>query len=124
MPKPAFIINGHDYGPCIVKLTVTRNDLDADGSGRDVQSGLMYRTRIAQKAKLDVELGNMKDSDFLMLLSDIDPTFFNVRYLDPLTNTRQTKTFYTAEVNVGSQRYSPGDGVTYYSDASFSITER
>lgn len=124
MAKPTLYINGHNYESYIISLEITRNDLDAEGSGRDVQNGLMYRTRIAQKAKLEVKLGQVRDTLFQQLLADINPPFFNAYYLDPITNGVTVKTFYTAEVNLGSQRYDKASGATLYTGASFSLTER
>lgn len=34
-------------------LKWSRNDIDAQNSGRDTQDGLMHRKRVAQKARLD-----------------------------------------------------------------------
>ena len=53
--KPVLIIGGHDYAPLVEELNISRNDLDAEGSGRDVQTGLMHRTRVATKLKADVK---------------------------------------------------------------------
>ena len=36
MAKPTLTINNHDYAAYIEELSPSRNDLDADGSGRDV----------------------------------------------------------------------------------------
>ena len=68
MAKPMLVINGHDYAEHILELNPSRNDLDADGSGRDVQTGLMHRTRIATKQKWDVKLNRLSEADVLHLL--------------------------------------------------------
>ena len=49
--KPIFKIGKNDYTAFLAEdgLAPVRNDLDADGSGRNLLDGLMYRTRIAQK---------------------------------------------------------------------------
>lgn len=49
--KPIFKIGKNDYTAFLAEdgLAPVRNDLDADGSGRNLLDGLMYRARIAQK---------------------------------------------------------------------------
>lgn len=124
MAKPTLTINGHDYAQYIQQLTPSRNDLDADGSGRDVQTGLMYRTLIARKAKLEIKLCQVRDTVLAQLMSDISDKFYSAKYLDPVTNTQKTATFYTSEVNLGEQHYDKSSGATRYTGASFSMIER
>lgn len=124
MAKPVLIINGHDYAPYILELTPSRNDLDADGSGRDVQTGLMYRTRIATKQKWDVKLTRLSEAVHRQLIADISPVFFGVTVLDPVTGAQSTVTVYTSTVPFGAQRYDRETGAPYYDGMSFSLTER
>ena len=124
MAKPVLIINSHNYAQYIEELTPSRNDLDADGSGRDVQTGLMYRTRIATKQKWDVKFGRLSQSVHMQLLSDISPVFYQATVLDPVTGAQATKTFYTSSVPFGAQRYDKEDGKPYYSGMTFSMTEK
>ena len=124
MARPCLIINGHDYAQYIEELTPSRNDLDADGSGRDVQTGLMYRTRIATKQKWDVKLARLSEALHQQLLADLSPVFFEATVLDPTTGTQTSKTFYTSSVPFGAQRFDRGSGATVYDGMSFSITER
>ena len=49
MAKPTLIINGHDYTEDVASMEPTYNALDAEGSGRDVQTGQMFRTVVAKK---------------------------------------------------------------------------
>lgn len=124
MAKPVLIINGHDYAEYIEELTPSRNDLDADGSGRDVQTGLMYRTRIATKQKWDVKMIRLSQSLHMQLLSDISGVYFNITVLDPTTGAQATKNVYVSSVPFGAQRYDKDSGEPYYSGMSFSLTER
>lgn len=124
MGKPALTINGHDYAPYIVELTPSRNDLDAEGSGRDVQTGLMHRTRIATKQKWDVKLARLTEAVHKQLIADIAPVFFTATVYDPVTGAQATKTFYTSTVPFGAQRYNKESGAPVYDGMSFSITER
>ena len=115
MAEPVLIINGHDYARYVESLELSRNDLDADGSGRDVQTGLMYRTRIATKLKAEVKL---------LRLTDIAEAFYSATVLDPATGERTTRTFYTSSVPYGAQRYDRRTGAPYYDGMAFSMTER
>ena len=124
MAKPVLIINGHDYAPYILELTPSRNDLDADGSGRDVQTGEMFRTRIATKQKWDVKLMRLGEVTHKQLLSDISGVFYSATVLDPTTGAQATKSFYTSSVPFGAQRYDKETGKPYYDGMSFSMTER
>lgn len=124
MAKPVLIINGHDYAPYIEELTPSRNDLDADGSGRDVQTGEMFRTRIAVKQKWDVKMLRLPQKIHKQLLADINPVFFSVTVLDPKTAQQATKTVYTSTVPFGAQRYDKDSGTPYYDGMTFSMTEK
>lgn len=124
MAKPVLIINGHDYAPYIEELTPSRNDLDADGSGRDVQTGLMYRTRIGTKQKWDVKLLRLTEAIHKQLIADINPVFYQATVIDPTTGAAATKTFYTSTVPFGAQRYDKETGAPYYDGTTFSMTER
>lgn len=122
--KPVLIINGHDYAPLVEELNISSNDLDADGSGRDVQTGLMYRTRIATKLKADVKLLRLQQGDMERLSADISPTFFSATVVDPGTGERVTKSFYTSTVPFGAQRLNRQTGAPYYDGVTFSMIER
>lgn len=124
MAKPVLIINNHDYAAYVEELNISRNDLDADGSGRDVQTGLMYRARIGSKMKVDVKLLPIQQTTHMQLLSDISGEYYSATVIDPHTGSQVTKTFYTATVPFGAQRYNKETGAPYYSGMTFSMTER
>lgn len=124
MAKPVLIINGHDYAAYVLELNLSRNDLDADGSGRDVQTGLMYRTRIGTKLKVDVKLKDIPQSVHKQLLSDISGVYYSATVLNPVTGSTATKTYYTSTVPFGAQRYDKESGAPRYSGMTFSMTER
>lgn len=122
--KPVFIINNHDYAEYIEELSPSRNDLDAEGSGRDVQTGEMFRTRVATKIKWDVKMNSLDEDIHKQLLSDILPAFFSITTLNPNTGNADTRTYYTSSVPFGVQRYKRDTGKPYYSGMSFSVTEK
>ena len=124
MARPVLIINGHDYAEYVEELTPSRNDLDADGSGRDVQTGLMYRTRIATKQKWEVKLLRLPQVTHRQLLGDIAGAYYEATVLDPTTGQRNTRTFYTSQAPFGAQRYDRHSGEPVYDGMTFSMIER
>lgn len=123
---PCFIVNGHDYAPYIVELSPVRNDLDADGSGRDLLSGKMYRRRIAQKDKQSVKFCRLDAETMSQLANDVDPESVNISLLDPKTNTIQTKEYYISTLTYGAQRLENSNSPyrkVYYVGCTFNITE-
>ena len=124
MAKPVLIINGHNYAQYIEELKISKNDLDADGSGRDTQTGLMYRTRIATKLKAEVKMLRLQQPIMKQLASDLSAVYFNASLLHPDTGTQVTRSFYTSTLPFGAQRYNRETGAPYYDGVTFSITER
>lgn len=124
MAMPVLIINGHDYAALVEELNITNNDLDADGSGRDVQTGLMHRTRIATKMKAEVRLLRLQQPQMQQLFADIAGTYYTATVVDPTTGARVTKSFYTSERPFGAQRYNRQTGAPYYDGVAFSMIER
>lgn len=124
MAKPQLTINGHDYAPYIIDLQMGINDLDADGSGRDTQTGLMYRTRIARKLKFTVKMRRLPEVIHKQLIGDISPEFYTASFIHPDTGAVSTATFYTAERPYGSQIYDRETGKPYYVGMVFDMTQR
>ena len=124
MAQPVLIINGHDYAALVESLELSRNDLDADGSGRDVQTGLMYRTRVATKLKAEVKMLRLQQAQMQQLAADISPQFYDATVLDPDTGATVTKTFYTATRPYGAQRFNRETGAPFYDGVAFSMTEQ
>lgn len=124
--KPVFRIGNHDYTTFLAKdgLAPVRNDLDADGSGRNLLNGTMYRTRIAQKDKWTVKFNRLPELIMRSIAEDIDPVFVNISMLDPKTNRVLTKAYYTSTLTYGAQRYDKSTNTTYYDGCTFNITER
>lgn len=122
--KPIFKIGEHDYTAFLEKLSPVKNDLDADGSGRNILDGLMYRSRITSKDGWTANFLPLPETIQMSLLEDIRPEYVAVKILDPDTNTHVTKTFYISTRNCGDQQYNPGKGITEYIGCNFKMTER
>lgn len=122
--RPVLKINNHDYSEYIGELSPSREDLDADNSGRDIQTGQMIRTRIAIKQKWEVKMLRLSETLLKQLLADLNPQYYKATILDPTTNTQTQRTFYTSSVPFGVQRYNPSTQECYYDGVSFSMIER
>lgn len=124
MAKPIFQIGEHDYTEYVADggLQPSRNDLDADGSGRNLIDGLMYRTRIATKLKWTVTFLRLDESVMAQLIADLDSTYVSITTLDSKTNRNVTRTYYCSTINEGVQRYKGGR--TVYDGVTFNLIER
>lgn len=124
--RPVFKIGGNDYTRYLSEdgLSPVRNDLDSDGSGRNLLDGLMYRTRIAQKDKWTVKFNRIPADIMQKLAADCDGQYTAVTLLHPKFNRVVTMTFYISAFTYGSQRYDRGEQQVYYDGCTFNITER
>lgn len=124
MSKPIFKIGEHDYTKYISDegLKPSRNDLDADGSGRNLLDGLMYRSRIATKLKWTVSFLRLDEEIMAQLSADMDADFVSVTMLEAKTNRHITRTYYCSTINEGVQRFIGGR--TVYDGVTFNLIER
>lgn len=124
--KPIFKINGHDYTKYLAEdgLKPTKNDLDSDGSGRNLLDGLMYRSRISTKDKWSVTFLRLDENIIKQLEADMyaDKDYVTVTMLDAKSNRYLDKTYYCSTINEGVQRYI-GEK-TVYDGVTFNLTER
>lgn len=119
---PVFIVNGHHYEEYLSELKPSVNDLDADGSGRNLLDGKMYRKRIASKDKYTATFLRLDEATMRQLRQDMNHEYVDVTLLDSLTNTHIEKTYYCSTINSGVQRVA--GGATVYDGVTFDITER
>lgn len=124
MSKPIFKIGEHDYTEYIADegLQPSGNDLDADGSGRNLLDGLMYRSRIATKKKWTVSFIRLDETIMSQLMSDMDADYVSITTLDSKANRPIIRTYYCSTINEGVQRYIGGR--TVYDGVTFNIIER
>lgn len=127
--KPIFKTNGHDYTRYLAEegLKPSKNDLDSDGSGRNILDGLMYRSRVATKAKWTVSFNRLDEATMKQLESDlyagtVEGDYIKITLLDAKLNRHVERTYYCSTINEGVQRYIGGQ--TVYDGVTFNITER
>lgn len=120
--KPIFKVGSHDYTQYVESLKPTSNDIDKDGSGRNLLDGKMYRKKIATKGKWSVTFLWLTETVMQQLRSDMNNEYVSITVLDSLTNSHTVKSCYSSTINEGIQRYI--NGQTIYEGVSFDITER
>lgn len=117
-------------------LQIEHNDLDAkndntDG-GREITTGLMARTRIANKHTLTVKLRRISAADahriFVLLIpqpydGNTNP-FLRGRYHSPCQNAGVSKIFYCSSINYGAQRYDRNTDDIFYDGMTFKLIEK
>lgn len=124
MAVPMFVVNGHDYAKLITELKPSRNDVDSDGSGRNLLDGLMYRSRLATKRKWSVTFGRLDAKTMMQLESDMysGKDYISITLLDARVNRGVKSSYYFSTINEGVQRSI--NGKTYYDGVTFDIIER
>lgn len=126
MADPILKINDTDYTKYVKweGFSIARNDLDSDGSGRNITSGKMYRNRIATKMTYTVSFLRLSASTMKSLISDLysGDNYVTIKVLDAKSNSQVTKTVYCSTVNEGIQRKI--NGSVYYDNATFDLIER
>lgn len=124
MAVPMFVVNGHDYAKLITELKPSRNDVDSDGSGRNLLDGLMYRSRLATKRKWSVTFGRLDAKTMMQLENDMygGKDYISITLLDARVNRGVISSYYFSTINEGVQRSIKGE--TYYDGVTFDIIER
>ena len=108
--------------PCPSKCEWGLQDVSAADSGR-TEDALMWKNRVAQKVKLNLEWVAVSDADAATILSAFDPEYFEVKYHDPKANAYLTKTFYCGDRTANFYWWVDNRGFTYQ-NVSFNIIER
>ena len=117
-------IDGVDITPYVAYngLKWQRSDLDAPNSGRTLD-GLMHRSRVASKIRLDVTCRPLLKNEASIVLSAVFPEWVSVTYTDPMNGTEVTKTMYSNN-NPASFLLKKRDGREYWSGITFPLIEQ
>lgn len=84
-------------------------------------NGRMVIDIITTKVKLEMSWKYLTAEELSSILTSISPSTFNVNYLDPRTNTRQTRLFYVGDRQAGLYRFI--DGKPTWVDIGFNFIE-
>ena len=95
--------------------------MDISNAERNSQ-GTMIIERIAQKRKISIKYKYCDASTMSKILKATEPIYYNVTFLDPVTNTYKTSSFYNGDRNMGMIDFK--NGVPRYKDLQFDFIER
>ena len=117
-------INGVDITDYIAFGGVkwTRSDVDSPDTGR-MLDGLMTRTRVATKVRLDITCRPLLLSEAAEVLTAIMPVFVEVTYKDPQEGGIVTKTMYSNN-NPASFCMKKPDGREFWDGITFPLIEK
>lgn len=85
-------------------------------------NGIMIIERIATKRKIEVGWNYLTKEQTSIILNAVSPVFFEVSYIDPLTNSNKTGTFYCGDRTVPMISFT--NGIAKYKDVKFNLVER
>jgi hypothetical protein len=94
---------------------------DISNAQRNAQ-GTMVIERIATKKTITLSYSYLSATDLSTILQAIAPTFYNVTYLDPITNSNVTSSFYCGDRSLGMIDFQAG--VPRYQNLKFELIER
>ena len=118
-----FKINGVDILPFIAQKGIKwqRNDLDGENAGRTMD-GIMHRSRVTTKIRLDITCLPLKSADAKTLLNLIYPEYVTVEYTDPMYGPVK-KTMYSNNTPA-THMCIHSDGTEYWEGITFPLIER
>lgn len=82
----------------------------------------MIIERIATKHTITISYAYLSASDLSTVLQAVSPTSFSVTYLDPVTNTTKTASFYCGDRSLGMIDYQ--NSIPRYNAVKFDLIER
>lgn len=95
-------------------------DVSDPNAGRSLD-GKMHPNKITQKRKLELAWNGVDFATTSEILQAVQPETFSVTYLDALTNTTQTRTFYVGDRTAPVNSYAVG--YRWYTTVSFNLIE-
>lgn len=114
------VVNGVNCIPPSA-LAWSKNDISGENAGRTADL-IMHKERLGSKRKLALTWNGVTDAQVSSILNMFDPEYVQVTYHDAQSNSRQTRTFYTGDMN--AQMYSWAYGKHLYKSLSFNIIEQ
>lgn len=103
------------------KLNWSLQDVSLGESGRD-DTGYMWKSRVTQKRKLELEWSAVKPSDASAILTAFNPEYINVRYFDAMLNSWQVRNFYVGDRSAPVKIWTDDNKI--YETIKFDIIER
>lgn len=103
------------------KFEVGIQDVSSADAGR-TQDAIMHKNRVAQKITIALAWNATTPEETSEILTAFDPEYVDVSFINPKTNKRETRTFYSGDKAAPMKSWFVGG--KWYSQVSFSIIER
>jgi hypothetical protein len=103
------------------KMSISLQDVSAAGSGR-TQDSLMHKNRVSQKWKIQLAWNNTSPADTASILTAFNPEYIDVEFMNPMTASRETRTFYVGDRSAPVKIWSVANKI--YESVAFDIIER
>lgn len=121
-----FLVDGFNLLPYIAEggIKWSREDLDAKGSGRSNLTGLMYRSRVATKTRVDITFkDSMTQRDVMAVQNALYPEYVIVETdMHPRSGAFKAE-MYSNSVPITTS-YICDDGTVIYNQFSSPLIER
>ena len=101
-----------DYNIGVQDITMTQRNAN----------GTTLIERIATKKKISITYKVLNATALSQILTAVSSIFYDLTYLDPITNTYVTGSFYNGDRDMGMITFI--DSVPIYKDLSFEFVER
>lgn len=103
------------------KLHWSLQDVSIGDSGRD-DTGYMYKGRVTQKVKLELEWSAVTPDVASKILKAFNPEYVNVRYFDPMANAYKIIEAYIGDRSAPTKIWTVNNKI--YETVAFDVIER
>lgn len=96
--------------------------MDISKAERNARGTMVIERVRSDMRKLELSWKHLSKEDTSKVLNVVSGVSFQVEYEDPLTGTRQTRTFYAGDRSVGALDYK--NGQIRWKDIKFNVVEK
>lgn len=96
-------------------------DISASDAGR-TDDMVMHKNRVGQKWKISLAWNGTTPEETASILQAFDPEYFMVTFINPKTNSTETREFYSGDRSAPMKQWFVGGKL--YEQISFDIIER
>lgn len=96
-------------------------DISAEDAGR-TEDATMHKNRLGQKRKLTLTWNMPTPAEAAAILTAFNPEYFNVTYHDAMSNSLETRTFYSGDREAPVKMWTTSK--KYYSNITLNIIEQ
>ena len=112
-------VNGQEC-PCPSVFQWGLRDISASDAGRTMDT-IMHKNRVGQKREIKLQWNAVRPDTVAKVLQLFNDEYFEYTYLDPMSNTMETRTFYRGDSDADLYTWALG-GI--YTSVGFTIIER